>query len=144
ARVAARKRGGTGHRIRRLLTARLPGYVLPGHTGERPGMVTRELRDVLQASREFDRVNSAAVRLTLGTVNLVTGAETYFDNDRHVLSPEHVLASTALPGLPPITIDGQSCGNAAVSVTALDDARPADTLCFVIDGYDPVPGRGGG
>ena len=32
----------------------------------------------------------------------------------------------------------------AVSVAALDDARPADTLCFVIDGYDPVPGGRGG
>src|SRR4029079_5671669 len=136
ARVAARKRGGTGHRIRRLLTARLPGYVLPGHTGERPGMVTRELRDVLQASREFDRVNSGAVRLTLGAVNLVTGAETYFDNDRHVLGPEYVLAGHPLPAFPPAVIDAQRYGGAAVSVAALDEARPSDTLCFVIDGYD--------
>jgi len=29
-------------------------------------------------------------------------------------------------------------------VAALDDARPADTLCFVINGYDPVPGNRGG
>ena len=32
----------------------------------------------------------------------------------------------------------------AVSVSALDEARPADTLCFAIDGYDPVPGGHGG
>ena len=32
----------------------------------------------------------------------------------------------------------------AVSVAALDEARPADTLCFVIDGYDPMPGSRGG
>jgi NTE family protein len=31
-----------------------------------------------------------------------------------------------------------------VSIAALDDARPANTLCFVIDGYDPVPGTRGG
>ena len=41
-------------------------------------------------------------------------------------------------------IDGQSYGGSAVSVAALDEARPADTLCFVIDGYDPAPGQGGG
>ena len=68
----------------------------------------------------------------------------YFDNDRHVLGAEHVLASTALPGMPPTVIDNQRYGGSAVSVAALDDARPADTLCFVIDGYDPVPGKGGG
>ena len=32
----------------------------------------------------------------------------------------------------------------AVSVSALDDARPADTLCLAVDGFDPVPGGNGG
>jgi len=84
------------------------------------------------------------VRLVLGAVNLATGAETYFDNDRHVIGIDHVLASTALPGLPPVAIDRQCYSGSAVSVAALDEARPADTLCFVIDGYDPVPGARGG
>ncbi len=61
-----------------------------------------------------------------------------------MLGPEHVLASTPLPGVPPTIIDGQRYGGAAVSVAALDEARPADTLCFVIDGFDPMPGSGGG
>jgi NTE family protein len=144
-RVAARKRGGAGHRLRRFVAAHLRGRVdAAPPASDKPGLGTGELRDLLQASADFDRVNSGAVRLTLGAVNLVTGAEAFFDNDRHVLGPEHVLASSALPGLPPMTIDGQTYGGAAVSVAALDDARPADTLCFVIDGYDPVPGRGGG
>jgi NTE family protein len=143
-RVAARQRGGARRRLRRLIAAHLPGRSTdaPGLASDNPGLGVGELRDLIQASADFDRVNSGAVRLTLGAVNLVTGAETYFDNDRHVLGPEHVLASTALPGLPPMAIDGQTYGGAAVSVAALDDARPADTLCFVIDGYDPVPGRG--
>jgi NTE family protein len=115
-----------------------------GSGRERPLIEPAQLRELLQATIDFDRVNSGAVRLVLGAVNLVTGAEAYFDNDRHVLGPEHVLASTPLPGLPPAIIDGQRYGGAAVSVAALDQARPADTLCFVIDGYDPMPGRSGG
>src|SRR5207237_8567162 len=83
-------------------------------------------------------------RVVLGAVNLLTGAETYFDNDRHVLGLDHVLASTGLPGMPPTVIDNQRYGGSAVSIAALDDARPANTLCFVIDGYDPVPGTRGG
>src|SRR5262249_9867746 len=93
---------------------------------------------------DFDRVNSGTVRVVLGAVNQTTGAETFFDNDRHVLGPEHVLASTVLPGMAPVAIDGQLYGGSAVSVATLDDARPADTLCLVIDGYDPMPGGRGG
>ena len=103
-----------------------------------------ELRELVADAVDFERVNSGTVRVVLGAVNLATGAETYFDNDRHVLTLDHVIAGTALPGMGPVTIGRQSYGGAAVSVTALDEARPADTLCFVIDGYDPTPGTQGG
>jgi len=117
-----------------------PIPLLPDDAVVDPG----ELRDLVQAAVDFERLNSGAVRLVLGAVNLVTGAEAYFDNDRHVIGIDHVLASTALPGLPPVTIDRQRYAGGAVSVAALDEARPADTLCFVVDGYDPVPGARGG
>src|SRR5207248_1296823 len=76
--------------------------------------------------------------------NLVTGAETYFDNDRHIIGIDHVLASTALPGLPPVAIERQPYAGPAASVAALEEPRPADTRCFVVAGYDPVPGPPGG
>jgi NTE family protein len=103
-----------------------------------------ELREMVRDVVDFERINAGSVRVVLGAVNLATGAEIFFDNDRHVLTLDHVLASTALPGMAPVTIGHQSYGGAAVSVATLDDARPADTLCFVIDGYDPAPGMNGG
>ena len=131
-------------RIRRDASPAAEPSAPGGASREQPLIGPAQLRELLHATVDFDRVNSGAVRLVLGAVNLVTGAEAYFDNDRHVLGPEHVLASTPLPGLPPAIIDGQHYGGAAVSVAALDESRPADTLCFVIDGYDPTPGTRGG
>jgi NTE family protein len=110
---------------------------------EEPVVSAAELRGMIGEVVDFNRINSATVRLVLGAVNLATGAETFFDNDRHTLSLDHVLAGTPLPGLPPVVIGRQTFGGSAVSVSALDDARPADTLCFAIDGYDPAPGHGG-
>ena len=111
---------------------------------ETSAIPSSELRELLREALDFERINSGSVRVVLGATNLDTGAETLFDNDRHVLSLDHVLASTALPGMAPVAIDGQRYGGGTVSVAPLDEARPADTLCFVIDGYDPVPGPRGG
>jgi len=140
--LSRRVAGGRGApgKLRHWLTGHIPGRSGP----ERPAIGRGELRELVEGAVDFDRVNSGAVRIVLGAVNLVTGTETYFDNDRHVLGPDHVLASAVLPGMPPTLIDNQRYGGSAVSVGALDDARPADTLCFVVDGYDPVPGRSGG
>jgi len=145
-RVEARRERGLRRKLRQWWAGALPGGQSTARepAREKPTVRPADLRALVEAAVDFDRVNAGSTRVILGAVNLVTGAETYFDNDRHVLGPEHVLASTALPGLPPTTIDNQRYGGSAVSVAALDDARPADTLCFVIDGYDPVPGNRGG
>jgi NTE family protein len=144
-RAATRPGSGARRSLRRFVracAARWNGA--PSATREEAVVGAVELRELVQEAVDFERVNSGAVRLVLGAINLATGAETYFDNDRHVIGPDHVLASTALPGLPPVTIDRQHYAGAAVSVAALDEARPADTLCFVIDGYDPLPSPRGG
>jgi NTE family protein len=111
---------------------------------EEPVISAPALRAMIAEVVDFDRINSGGVRVVLGAVNLATGAETFFDNDRHVLGVDHVLAGTPFPGLPAVTIGHQLFAGSAISVSALDDARRADTLCFAIDGYDPVPGGNGG
>lgn len=138
------RRVAGGRRVDGRLRHWLTGRILGRRDAERPVIRRGELRELVEGAVDFDRVNSGSVRIVLGAVNLVTGTETYFDNDRHVLGPDHVLASAVLPGMPPTLIDNQRYGGSAVSVAALDEARPADTLCFVVDGYDPVPGRSGG
>jgi NTE family protein len=117
---------------------------IPWPRPREPMIAPGDLRDMVRDVVDFERVNAGSVRVVLGAVNLATGAETFFDNDRHVLTLDHVLASSALPGMGPVMIGHQAYGGVAVSVAALDEARPADTLCFVIDGYDPAPGTNGG
>jgi NTE family protein len=146
-RSAGRRRHGPTRWARAALTNLFS--LGPRRTGfpppiERSTVSGAELRALIGETVDFDRLNSGSVRVVLGAMNLATGAETFFDNDRHVLDPDHLLAGNPLPGLPPIAIGRHLFGGSAVSVSALDEARPADTLCFAIDGYDPVPGAHGG
>jgi NTE family protein len=144
ARRSSRKLGRWAHKTAgRWLSLLRRGAGFPPPPAE-PVVSARELRELIAQAVDFERVNSGAVRVVFGAVNLATGAETFFDNDRHVLGPDHVLAGTPLPGLPPVAIGRQLFAGSAVPVSALDDARPADTLCFAVDGYDPVPGGHGG
>ena len=146
-RRAARRRPWTAARWARRAADRARSFVRRGagsaEPPAEPAVSAAELRELIGGAVDFERVNSGNVRVVLGAVNLATGAETFFDNDRHVLDPDHVLAGTPLAGLPPVMIGHQLFGGGAVSVSALDEARPADTLCLAIDGYDPAPGHGG-
>jgi len=111
---------------------------------ERPVIRPGELRNLIEAAVDFGRVNSGSVRIVLGAVNLATGAETYFDNDRHVLGPDHVFGQHRVAWAAAHPHRRSTLWRSAVSVAALDDARPADTLCLVVDGYDPIPGVAAG
>lgn len=66
------------------------------------------LRQTLLNLIDFDRINDGDIRLSVGAVHVLTGNFAYFDNREQRITPEHIMASGALPpGLPPIMIDGE-------------------------------------
>ena len=69
---------------------------------------TEPLRRTLERLVDFDLLNSGAMRLSVGAVNVRTGNFVYFDSRHGRIDARHVMASGALPpGFPPIEIDGE-------------------------------------
>lgn len=69
---------------------------------------TTPLRATLLELVDFDRLNRADVRFSVGAVNMLDGNFAYFDNTQRTIGPEHIMASGALPpGFPPVEIDGE-------------------------------------
>jgi NTE family protein len=100
---------------------------------------TRDLKRTLERLVDFDRLNAGPTRFSAGAVNVRTGNFVYFDTTTHVIRPEHVMASGALPpGLPAIEIEGEHYWDGGlVSNTPLQwvvDSEPRrDTLAFQVD-----------
>ena len=100
---------------------------------------TSALKTTLERLVDFDRINAGEMRFSVGAVNVATGNFVYFDNDTHVIRPEHIMASGALPpGFPPIEIEGEHYWDGGlVSNTplqwVLESARRQDTLAFQVD-----------
>ena len=70
---------------------------------------TAALRGTLERVVDFDRINACKVRLSVGAVNVRTGNFAYFDNTEMRITPEHIMASGALPpGLPAVEVDGEA------------------------------------
>ena len=66
---------------------------------------TAPLRETLLELVDFDLINARKVHFAVGAVNVLTGNFLYFDNDKEVIGPEHVMASGALPpALPMVKI----------------------------------------
>ena len=69
---------------------------------------TAPLRSTLERLVDFDRINSGAVRLSVGAVNVRTGNFEYFDSTKQTIDARHIMASGALPpGFAPVEIDGE-------------------------------------
>jgi len=103
---------------------------------------TAPLKSTLESLIDFELVNAqnAKTRLSLGAVNVRSGNLIYFDSPSHVIRPEHVMASGALPpGFPAIEIEGEHywdgglVSNTPLQWIAMTQNRPPDTLVFQVD-----------
>ncbi|HXP30212.1 MAG TPA: patatin-like phospholipase family protein [Stellaceae bacterium] len=100
---------------------------------------TAPLKATLERLVDFDRINAGAPRFSVGAVNVRSGNFVYFDTTTHVIRPEHVLASGALPpSFPAIEIEGEHYWDGGlVSNTplqwVLQYGPRQDTLAFQID-----------
>lgn len=100
------------------------------------------LRETLLEHIDFERINRREMRLSVGAVNVLDGNSTYFDNHEIEITPDHIMASGALPpGFPAVTIDGVPYWDGGVvSNTPLtyvllqaDHGFDGDTLVFQVD-----------
>ena len=97
------------------------------------------MRATLERLVDFDLINSGITRFSVGAVNVRTANLVYFDNTKHDIGPEHIMASGSLPpGLPATEIEGEHYWDGGlVSNTPLEwvlsDAPRQDTLAFQID-----------
>ncbi|HEY4274482.1 MAG TPA: patatin-like phospholipase family protein [Rhizomicrobium sp.] len=55
------------------------------------------LRETLLELVDFDLLNSKRCRFSVGAVNVASGNFIFFDNAKHLIEPEHIMASGALP-----------------------------------------------
>jgi NTE family protein len=100
---------------------------------------TGALKPTLERLIDFDRLNSGAMRVSVGAVNVRTGNFTYFDTTTHRIRPEHVMASGALPpAFPAVEVDGEHYWDGGlVSNTPLrwvvESEPERDTLAFQVD-----------
>ena len=110
---------------------------------------TSPLETTLHRFVDFDYLNARRsaghMRFTVCAVNVETGELKHFDTGNgDMITAKHVMASGALPpGFPPVEIDGAVYwdggiySNTPIDIV-LDDAERRDTLCFMIDLWDPT------
>ena len=105
---------------------------------------TTALCDTLASLVDIERLNANAPRMTVGAVNVRTGAMCYFDSREEALDLSHVMASSALPpAFPPVRVgdelfwDGGIYSNTPVEAV-LDDNPRCDSLIFAVQLWRPA------
>jgi NTE family protein len=117
-----------------------PAYLQPrGAPGALSVYDTSPLRGTLESLVDFERINSGKTRLSLGAVNIRLGNFVYFDSAQREITPDHVMASAALPpGFPPVKIEGEAYWDGGLVsntplVHVLETGLQRDTLVFQVD-----------
>jgi NTE family protein len=100
---------------------------------------TEPLRRTLGELVDFDSLRTNSTRLTVGAVNVTTGAMRYFDSGKETVAVEHVMASGALPpAFAAIRIDGHPYWDGGIYSNTpieavLDDKPRRDSLIFAVN-----------
>lgn len=116
-----------------------PWLKLPGAEGATSLYETDELKATLERLIDFDLLNDGRKRLSVGAVNVRTGNFAYFDTQKIRLTPEHIMASGALPpALPAIKIEGEYYWDGGIVSNTplqylLDQEEDCSSLVFQVD-----------
>jgi NTE family protein len=100
---------------------------------------TAPLLKTLERLVDFELINSGAMRLSLGAVNVRTGNFKYFDSTKERIDARHVMASAALPpGFAPVEIDGEFYWDGGIVSNTplqyvLDEAGKKRRVVFQVD-----------
>ncbi len=104
--------------------------------------VTTPLKRTLEKLVDWDLLNSGKVRFTIGAVEVQKGKAVFFDTNKQTLTPDHVLASCALPpAFAAVKINNEYFWDGGVlsntPVTAIiNDSHHVNTLCFMANLFD--------
>ncbi len=100
---------------------------------------TQPLRDTLTGLVDLAHLGDGSTRLTVGAVNVCSGAMRYFDSRSERLGLDHVMASGALPpAFPAVRIDGEPYWDGGIYSNTpieavLDDNPRRDSLIFAVN-----------
>jgi NTE family protein len=100
---------------------------------------TAPLRETLQTLIDWPCLSEGRTRLTVGAVNVCSGAMRYFDTRDETLGVEHVMASGALPpAFGAVRIDGEPYWDGGIYSNTpieavLDDKPRRDSLIFAVN-----------
>lgn len=104
---------------------------------------TSPLKETLNEFIDFERINSGSTRLSLGAVEISCGEMIYFDSANETITPEHIMASGAIPpGFPAIKIgghyywDGGLSSNSPATYVLSTQHGSDNILCFAIHLFD--------
>jgi NTE family protein len=118
----------------------LPPFISPAGSMEAESYYdVAPLKATLEHLVDFDRINSGPMRFSVGAVNVRSGNFEYFDSTTNQITPEHIMASGALPpGFPATRIEGEYYWDGGlISNTplqwVLESFPRKDTLAFQVD-----------
>ena len=105
---------------------------------------TEPLRKTLEELADFSLINRGHPRLTVGAAHVRTSMMHYFDSKEMNLTPNHIMASGALPpAFPAVRIDGELYWDGGIlsntpAEVVFDDRPRKNSLVFAVHMWNPV------